>query len=373
MSDSLSSVPKAGATPSKTPVENRDVLTQKNLNRDAHNRDVLSREAQRVSSTSQANVKSTPPIAEIQSLAVKLATIQFSSKTDLLSVDGSRYLVSFSSIQNRQVATVATSYQLVTSQHVLHLPPVVNDDKGRAGAGTNTATTTGSSVIHSRLTPNSAHGRSQNQINSLLLALGKSVSIALPVALKQRVNQQGVDIQQMKVLSSRPQGYPLPMTQLSNNKLIFSNGTSVSIANMTVAEIANNTQFNQAKPNPLSVIPSIHYQNKHWLLTLTPVIDELQVKLTPETTKNPMTPIKGEQIVLAKPEIGNIYSQLFKVLSQASMDNTQGSGKSALPAELQAATKSNHSQTLALASSKEQAWAQASDKTINKQPGQEAS
>lgn len=363
MSDSLSSVPKAGATPSKTPVENRDV----------HNRDVLSRETQRISSTSQANVKSTPPIAEIQSLAVKLATIQFSSKTDILSVEGSRYLVSFSSIQNRQVAAVATSYQLVSSQHVLNFPPAVADDKGRAGAGTNTATTTGSSVIHSRLTPNSAHGRSQNQINSLLLALGKSVSIALPVALKQRVNQQGVDIQQMKVLSSRLQGYPLPMTQLSNNKLIFSNGTSVSIANMTVAEIANNTQFNQAKPNPLSVIPSIHYQNKHWLLTLTPVIDELQVKLTPETTKNPMTPIKGEQIVLAKPEIGNIYSQLFKVLSQASMDNTQGSGKSALPAELQAATKSNHSQTLALASSKEQAWAQASDKTINKQPGQEAS
>lgn len=363
MSDSLSSVPKAGATPSKTPVENRDV----------HNRDVLSPEAQRISSTNQANVKSTPPVAEIQSLAVKLATIQFSSKTDLLSVDGSRYLVSFSSIQNRQVAAVATSYQLVTSQHVLHFPPVVTDDKGRAGAGTNTATTTGSSVIDSRLTTNSAHGRSQNQINSLLLTLGKSVSIALPVALKQRVNQQGVDIQQMKVLSSRPQGYPLPMTQLSNNKLIFSNGTSVPIANMTVAEIANNAQFNQAKPNPLSVIPSIHYQNKHWLLTLTPVIDELQVKLTPETTKNPMTPIKGEQIVLAKPEIGNIYSQLFKVLSQASMDNTQGPGKSVLPAELQAATKSNHSQTLALASSKEQSWAQASDKTTNKQPGQEAS
>ncbi|MPY24875.1 hypothetical protein [Shewanella sp. YLB-07] len=388
MSDPLSSVPKAGATLSKTQVENRqaqttqgsplprahnqEVLDPKVLKQDALTQDVLNREALRISSTSQANVKLTPTTAEIQSLALKPATIQFSPKTDHLSVDGSRYLVSFSSIKHRQVAAVATSYQLVASQQVLDLPSAVTGDKGRLGGTINTATTSGSSVIDSRLTANSQHGLYQNQIKNILLALGKSVSIALPIALKQRLNQQGLDIQQMKVLSSRAQGYPLPMTQLSNNKLIFSNGTSVPISNMTVSEIANNAQFNQAKPNPLSVIPSIHYQNKHWLLTLSPVIDELQIKLTPETTKNPTTPIKGEQIVLAKPEIGNIYTQLFKMLSQASMDNSQGPGKSALPPELQTELKSNHSQTLAVANSKKQPSVQASDETTNKQLSKEA-
>ena len=83
-------------------------------------------------------------------------------------------------------------------------------------------------------------------------------------------------------------------------------------------------KLNQAKPSQLSVIPSTHYQTKPGLLTLPPVIDELQVKLIPEATNNPMPPIKGELLVLAKPEIGNIYSQLFKMLSQTSMDNASG-------------------------------------------------
>ncbi|AQS38871.1 hypothetical protein Sps_03754 [Shewanella psychrophila] len=389
MSDPLSSVSKSGAAPSKTQVDNKqaqatqgsslpqasnqevrdpkalnsDLLKLNTLKQEALSPEALNREPPKISSTTQANVKLTTPTAEVQSLALKPATIQFSSKTDQLSIDGSRYLVSFSSITNRQVAAAATSYQLVASQQVLNLASAVT---------TNTATISGSMVIDSKLTANPEYGLSQNNIKSILLALGKSVSTPLPVALKQRLNQEGIDLQQMKALSSRPQGYPLPMTQLSHNKLIFSNGTSVPLSNMTLSEVANNAQLNQAKPKQLSVIPSIHFQNKHWLLRLTPVIDELQVKLTPEVSNTSITQGKGEQIMLAKPEIGNIYTQLFKVLSQAPMDNVQGAGKSALTTELQAELKSNHSQTLPISSSKEQKTAQASDETTNKQLSKEA-
>ena len=384
MSDPFSSVPKAGTMPSKTQVENRQAQATQGsslprsqdqgvLDQKVRNPDVLTQEAQRIASSRQTNVNLTPPTAEIQSLALKPATIQLSSKTDHLLVDGSRYLISFSSIKNRQVAATATSYQLAANQQVLDLPSAVTTEQGRTGSATNTSTTAGSTAIDGRQTSNSELGLSQKQLNSLLLALGKPVSIALPVALKQRFNQQNVDIQQMKVLSRRPQGYPLPMTELSNNQLIFSNGTRVPISNMTVSELVNNAQLNKAKPNQLSVIPSIHYQNKHWLLTLTPVIDELQVKLIPEITNSLMAPIKGEQIVIAKPEIGNIYTQLFKMLSQVSMDNAQEVGKSALPPEVKPELKSNHSHSLVVSDSKEQKSTLGSDETTNKQLSKEAS
>ncbi|CAM3388923.1 hypothetical protein [Shewanella violacea] len=379
MSDPFSSLPKGGATQSKSQVEALQIQSKQDSSlQSSHSQTLRPPEVQTVATPTQTYIK--PTATDILSLALKPASIQFSSKTDHLSIEGNRFIVSFLSIAKRQLAAIATSYQLVANQEVLDLQSIVTTSSKASntipldleGFGTSTATS-GSSDINARQAARSESKLTLNQINSILFALGKSTSILLPKALKLRLNQQGLDIQQMKVLSSRSQGYPLPMAQLSDNKLRFSNGTSVPISNITAAELANNGQLSQNKQGQLNVIPSIHYQNNYWLLTLKPVIDELEVKLTPEGSKLPITPIKGEQVLLAKPEIGNIYSQLFKVLSQVSMDSGQAIGKSNPTPELQAGLKSNHSQTFPLTDSKEQVSVKKTNEQVNKALGQELS
>ncbi|WP_076410973.1 hypothetical protein [Shewanella sp. UCD-KL12] len=239
-------------------------------------------------------------------------SLKLSSKSDTLVVNSIRYQVTFQTTADRATAKASVSY-LLNSQIISAL------------SGFSKASPAVTQTGEIKATDISAH-------RGTLLVLGKPISIPLPKALQQLITEQNINLKQLQQISAREQGYILPKASLIHQNLIFANESKIPLPPKTLHELtalaATNSATNGAsKSTGLTVIPSIHYQNKQWMLTLKPQLGDLNIKISPETASNMSSPVNLQQTIIAKPEISNIYSQLFKLLSSSDTGAMQSSNK----------------------------------------------
>ena len=141
------------------------------------------------------------------------------------------------------------------------------------------------------------------------------ISIELPQELKRLVIENNININQLKQLSSRSEGYLLPYAQLIDKKLILSNDL---ILNIPSSVSLSSKEFGEK--NPTTVLPSIHFFKQKWHLHLKPIISEFDIKLSltdPHKTNVALTP-QEKPLAIAKPDIARLYSHLIKPLENIS-------------------------------------------------------
>ncbi|ACA85932.1 flagellar hook-length control protein FliK [Shewanella woodyi] len=150
-----------------------------------------------------------------------------------------------------------------------------------------------------------------------LISLGQSISLELPQALKGLVKESGINLNQLKLLSSRKGGYPIPPAHLLNRALTLSNGLKLTLPHSTTLPATQATGSSQ-----IVVLPEIHFVKNQWLLILKPVVAETEIKLSLASSDKSSMTLEGDKnsIIQAKPEIAKLYSHLFKPLSKISTE-----------------------------------------------------
>jgi len=254
----------------------------------------------------------TPPV-KVETQGLRSAVIQFSSKIDQITLDGSKYNIDFSSYSSRRTALKAISYLVNTSQEFSLLQKTqVQQPQAQKTLGHNPATESAVNI------------KGNDAFTAQLISLGKTVSTSLPANLKSLIQQNGIDLSQLKQLSSRPQGYPLPTAQFDDKALTLSNGLSLPLPQASLSALI---KVQGSAAQKLEVIPSISYQNRQWVLRLTPIIETSIVALTSNIQAKSFPLNAGEadsQLVLAKPEISKLYSSLIKVLEKLPYKDSSG-------------------------------------------------
>jgi|GEM_PF-4063893 len=245
--------------------------------------------------------------AKDQVQVLRSAVIHFSSKIDQITLGGSKYNIDFSSYSSRRTALKAISYLVNTSQEFLHLQKTQTQNPPSETAVTS---------------------KGQDSSTAQLISLGKTISTSLPDGLKNLIHQNGIDLSQLKLLSSRPQGYSLPTANIDTNTLTLSNGLSLILPQSSLSAL-NPTQAALAHgaTAKIEVIPSILYQNQQWVLKLTPIIATSNVALTPSIQTQSLSRNTGEresQLLFAKPELAKLYSSLIKVLQKLPFKESTG-------------------------------------------------
>ncbi|WP_345868359.1 hypothetical protein [Shewanella algae] len=170
-----------------------------------------------------------------------------------------------------------------------------------------------------------------------LLLLAGEVQIKLPDALMQLAAKNGISQTALQQLAARPQGYPLPMLNVSQGEMRFANGTSIAFppqlqlpAGEYVAKVVSNSQGLQ--------------------LQLSPINARLEVKLTPVANLQPAVPTQESEQLITKPEVAQTYARLIKLLEQqpqSQAQQTQSKGESAPLRETAVDLKAGLSQTVA--------------------------
>ncbi|WP_144217681.1 hypothetical protein [Shewanella algae] len=170
-----------------------------------------------------------------------------------------------------------------------------------------------------------------------LLLLAGEVQIKLPDALMQLAAKNGISQTALQQLAARPQGYPLPMLNVSQGEMRFANGTSIAFppqlqlpAGEYVAKVVSNSQGLQ--------------------LQLSPINARLEVKLTPVANLQPAAPTQESEQLITKPEVAQTYARLIKLLEQqpqSQAQQTQSKGESAPLRETAVDLKAGLSQTVA--------------------------
>ncbi len=248
------------------------------------------------SSTAASGAQSAPVKMEHQGL--RAAVIQFSSKIDQITLDGAKYNIDFASYSSRRTAQKAISYLINTSQEF------TNPQKPRSDGASQMRQT----------------AYDKHSFPAQLIALGKPITVSLPDGLKSLINQNGIDLNQLRLLSSRPQGYPLPAARIESGSLILSNGLSQLLPRASLSALADaKGSVHSGSGLRLDVIPTVSFQNRQWVLQLTPVIETSIVSLnTDSEAAGPrLSPGGGEsQQVLAKPELSKLYATLIKALEK---------------------------------------------------------
>lgn len=262
---------------------------------------------QQAASEVSPSAKSTQESSRVtSSIEYRPASIEFSAKRDFIALDNVKYLVSFPSDAKRAIATKAASF-LVSNSTAANQSVLQKQQSMVSQAQTVIAAESTGVVDASKL------------IQKHLLAIGASVTIPLPLPLQKLISQQN-DLQQLLQLSARSQGYPLPATEIINNKLTFSNGTVVSLSTLTLNDIAAKSAINKAQLNHMVTLPSIQFHNKQWLLTLKPVLGEFAVSIRTEQSSTQAV-VNNAEMVIAKPELTRIYSQLFELLNKTTQQS----------------------------------------------------
>ncbi|QFU23463.1 hypothetical protein FM038_015660 [Shewanella eurypsychrophilus] len=261
----------------------------------------------------------------------KLAAIHFSAKADYISIDSTRYLLTFLTASQRQIAIKAANVLVLNNSALndlalknLESNSVISNPSKSRTSSSNTSSTINQQFSSSHLGASMPSAHSQpvtenkqaHQGQRVLLALGSAVTIPLPQQLHKLISQQNVDSQQLQQISARAQGYPLPITQINDGKLQFSNGTLVPLSTLTLNNIASKSELDSAAMSRVYLQPSIQYQNKQWLLTLKPILGEMSVKLVSSSVASQTMTQQDATLVKAKPELSRIYTQLFERLNQ---------------------------------------------------------
>ncbi|RTR35979.1 hypothetical protein EKG38_24210 [Shewanella canadensis] len=274
------------------------------------------------------------PQVKVEVQGLRAAVIQFSSKIDQITLDGTNYNIDFSSYSSRRTALKAVSYLVNTSQEFSY------SQKTQAQQPQAPKPQAQNLAVESAVTI-----KGKDLFAAQLISLGKTISTSLPTSLKSLIQQNGIDLSQLKLLSSRPQGYPLPTAQFEAKSLTLSNGLSLPLpqASLSALIAAQSSPTLVATPR-FEVIPSISYQNQQWVLRLTPIIETSIVELTSNLRSQPSSRNIGEmesQLVLAKPELSKLYSSLIKVLEKLPYKDSNGlppaSSKNASGAKLTSA------------------------------------
>lgn len=254
------------------------------------------------------------PQVKVEVQGLRAAVIQFSSKIDQITLDGSNYNIDFSSFSSRRTALKAMSYLVNTSQEFSDL------QKTHVQTALDQKALTHKIQPQNPATDSAITVKGNDSFTAQLISLGKTITTSLPDGLKSLIQQNGIDLSQLKQLSSRSQGYPLPTAQFDGKALTLSNGLSLPLPQATLSALikAHISPTHGAAPG-LEVIPSISYQNRQWVLRLTPIIETSIVELTSnlQVQSSPRSPGELEsQLVLAKPELSKLYSNLIKVLEK---------------------------------------------------------
>lgn len=151
---------------------------------------------------------------------------------------------------------------------------------------------------------------------SKLVNLAKMMTFELPQEVKQLVIENNININQLKQLSTRSEGYLLPYAQLIDKKLILSNGLLVHIPSSVTLPSKKSDDTSQT-----TVLPSIHFYKQKWHLHLKPIISEIDIKLSltdPNKTNETQAP-QEKPLAIAKPDIARLYSHLIKPLENISI------------------------------------------------------
>jgi len=287
------------------------------------------------------------PQVKIEAQGLRAAVIQFSSKIDQITLDGSKYNIDFSSYSSRRTALKAISYLVNTSQEFsLSQKPQSQNTQVQTALAQN-------SLAHkiqpqNTATDSAVTAKGTDSFTAQLISLGKTITTSLPDGLKSLIQQNGIDLSELKQLSSRSQGYPLPAARFDGKALTLSNGLSLPLPQATLSALikAQTSPTHSAAPG-VEVIPSISYQNRQWVLRLTPIIETSIVELTSnlQAGSSPRSPGEMEsQLVLAKPELSKLYSNLIKVLEKLPYKDPNG-----LPSTSSNAPATKHSPSSALA------------------------
>lgn len=155
----------------------------------------------------------------------------------------------------------------------------------------------------------------QGQTNTSVTLLGQAIQISLPSALQALANQNGVSTQQLNQLAHRDQGYPLGIASADLSKLIFDNGTSIPLG----------SNIRLPKGNYYA---SVNQQNGQLILKLAQVQNELQIRIAPKASQQPLTPLTQGQIVLTRDEPGQLLSLWVKKLEATPFSDNMATVKS---------------------------------------------
>ncbi|ABV37642.1 conserved hypothetical protein [Shewanella sediminis HAW-EB3] len=267
------------------------------------------------------------PQIKVEAQGLRAAVIQFSSKIDQITLNGSNYNIDFSSYSSRRTALKAMSYLVNTSQEFSHLQ---NSIVQKSQVQTALAQQTLAHKIQPQnpATESAVTSKGTDSFTAQLISLGKTISTSLPDGLKNLIQQNGINLNQLKQLSSRSQGYPLPTAQFDGKALTLSNGLSLPLPQVSLSSLIKaQASPTQGTTPRLDVIPGITYQNQQWVLKLTPIIETSIVELTSNLRSQPSSRNIGEmesQLVLAKPELSKLYSSLIKVLEKLPYKDSNG-------------------------------------------------
>ncbi|MEC4726483.1 hypothetical protein HWQ46_13080 [Shewanella sp. D64] len=220
----------------------------------------------------------------VQTHLIKPGAINTTSGLTQVSINGNDYNITFISNKNRSDIPLATEYIIKAALD--------------------------------SLTTNTLNSANQ-QISSAskLISLAKTITFELPQAVKQLVIENNININQLKQLSSRSEGYLLPYAQLIDKKLMLSNDLMVHIPSAVTLPSKKSDGTNQA-----TVLPSIHFNNK-WFLSLKPIISEIDIKLSliDPNKKSEIPTQVDKSLSIAKPDIARLYSHLIKPLESISI------------------------------------------------------
>ncbi|NRD73371.1 hypothetical protein HQQ94_08965 [Shewanella sp. VB17] len=261
----------------------KQINTDNNTN--AHTTNTASSSSLRLPSapsTHAINAPSSKPLPVIQSQLIKPDTIKMTSTIQQISIKGINFNIHVLPNQTQKNIFSAADYLLKIA-----VDPI------------STATT-----LHQLTTS-----------ISQLLALGNMITFALPLEIKQLVKASDLNLNQLKLLSSRNGGYPLPYAQLIGRDLILSNGLKINLPSSIMLPSKQSANSRQ-----ISVLPSVHFSNKKWQLTLKPIITETDIKLSfTESSKKSAQTLEKIPLLQAKPEIARLYTLLVKPLEKISM------------------------------------------------------
>ncbi|MCH1931736.1 flagellar hook-length control protein FliK [Shewanella sp. A25] len=136
-----------------------------------------------------------------------------------------------------------------------------------------------------------------------LIALGSALTLALPKAIAELAQQNGISQDRLAIFAARTQGYPLPDVVVSTKEFQFSNGTTV--AQDPGTRLSEGTY--QAK---------VSLEQGRPILVLTPILSKLEIQIGApiNETETPIIRKEAANIIVSKVEPAHILGTFLRRL-----------------------------------------------------------
>ncbi|QYJ79915.1 flagellar hook-length control protein FliK [Shewanella acanthi] len=172
----------------------------------------------------------------------------------------------------------------------------------------------------SALSPSSAPLTNQP---AQLIALGSALTLALPKAIAELAQQNGISQDRLALFAARTQGYPLPDVVVSNKEFQFSNGTTVAQDPGTrLSEGTYQAKVSLAQGRPI--------------LVLTPILSKLEIQIGApiNETETPIISKEAANIIVSKVEPAHILGTFLRRLETITLPPVAKESVESKPAEL---------------------------------------